>query len=143
LTHKTPKERKSSDQGRLTAIDLPLEWVLRHFGVRLFGNPEDMEPGYFALKTPKSQNVTYLWSRTAVIDFGISAFQGSAFLKSRGNGAGRFALKPPKSERRKASLSPFRHFDIQGLNSQKHDIRILEVAKCEKRLLSWPEVKTP
>jgi hypothetical protein len=56
--------------------------TFRHFGVRHFRNPDDKELGHFALKTPKSRNVTCPWSRDVVpeeatiLEFNISAFQG-------------------------------------------------------------------
>jgi hypothetical protein len=41
LTYKILKERKLSDQGRLTAVDIPLKWNfgISRFGISAFRNP--------------------------------------------------------------------------------------------------------
>jgi hypothetical protein len=53
LTHEILKERKSSDQGRLTAIDLPLKW---NFDISGFGISTFRDPGVRRVKNCCSRN---------------------------------------------------------------------------------------
>jgi hypothetical protein len=53
LTHEILKERKLSDQGRLTAIDLPLKW---NFGILGFGISVFRDPGVRRVKNCCSRN---------------------------------------------------------------------------------------
>jgi hypothetical protein len=50
--------------------------AFRCFGVRHFCNPDEEDLGHFALKIPKSRNVTWLWSRdVAPEEVAISTFR--------------------------------------------------------------------
>jgi hypothetical protein len=129
LTHEILKERKPSDQGRLTAVDLPLKW---NFGISGFDISAFRDPGVRRVKNCCSRNREILKRENPKAFGGIAPGHGTG---SRGQDpSGELVTRQPfrGSAFQSFGVRHFRnpedkepgHFELKTPEVTKHDVSL-------------------